>query len=182
MEELIDILDQHGNPTGESQPRSIVHTTGLWHRTVHIYFYRKSDEGIELLVHLRSKTKDLNPNKWDTRFGGHLQAGDTLEQALVKELKEEVGITPEPNNLTAGPTHKREKFPNNEFTSVYFYKFEGATESLSFKDGEVQEVKWMNVNKILESIVDDPEQWSSRLTGFMEIKNLLADNLTNKVN
>lgn len=175
MEELIDILDSEGKLTGESRPRSIVHTTGLWHRTVHIYFYRKLDKGIELLVHLRSKTKDLNPNKWDTRFGGHLQAGDTLEKALANELKEEVGITAEPDKLTAGPTHKREKFPNNEFTSVYFYEFDGDINTLSFKDGEVQEVKWINVNDVLESITDNPEQWSSRPTGFMEIKNLLEN-------
>lgn len=173
MEELLDILDEQGNPTGESQPRSIVHSQGLWHRTVHIYFYRKTDTGIELLVHLRSKTKDLNPNKWDTRFGGHLKAGDSLEQALENELKEEVGIEIEQKKLTKGPVHKREKFPNNEFTSVYFYEFDGDINSLTFDDGEVQEVKWLNIDDVLESITNNPDQWSSRPTGFAEIRNLL---------
>lgn len=173
MEELLDILDDSGNPTGESQPRSVVHTTGLWHRTVHIYFYRKADHGIELLVHHRSATKDLNPNKWDTRFGGHIKAGETLEQALSNELKEEVGIEADPNKLTAGPIHKREKFPNSEFTNVYFYEFDGDTNSLKFNDGEVQAVKWMNVEDVLNSITASSEEWSSRPTGFTEIKNLL---------
>lgn len=171
MEELLDILDQHGNSTGKSEKRSIVHSQGLWHRTVHIYFYRKGSSGIELLVHLRSKTKDLNPNKWDTRFGGHLKAGDTLEQGLENELKEEVGIKADPSKLTAGPVDKRGKFPNNEFTSVYFYQFDGNEDSLTFDDGEVQEVKWMNIDDILKSITENPEQWSSRSTGFMQIKN-----------
>lgn len=173
MEELLDILDDSGNPTGESKPRSVVHTTGLWHRTVHIYFYRRTDHGIELLAHHRSATKDLNPNKWDTRFGGHIKAGETLEQALSNELKEEVGIEADPNKLTAGPIHKREKFPNSEFTNVYFYEFDGDTNSLKFNDGEVQAVKWMNVEDVLNSITASSEEWSSRPTGFTEIKNLL---------
>lgn len=173
MEEILDILDEHGNATGETQPRSLVHSQGLWHRTVHIYFYRNVGSVVELLVHLRARTKDLNPNKWDTRFGGHIKAGDTIEQALEKELQEEVGIKPNPKKLTVGPIHKREKFPNNEFTSVYFYEFDGDINSLSFDDGEVQEVKWMNVEDVLKSIIDNQELWSSRPIGFTEIKNLL---------
>lgn len=173
MEELLDILDENGNLTGESQPRSIVHTTGLWHRTVHIYFYRKVNNGIELLVHHRSAYKDLNPNKWDTRFGGHLKSGDTIEQAIKNELKEEVGIEADPSKLTEGLSHKREKFPNSEFTNVYFYEFDGHTNSLTFNDGEVQAVKWMSVKDVLTSITDNPEKWSSKPEGFAEIKILL---------
>ncbi|HEX7510823.1 MAG TPA: hypothetical protein VF335_05955, partial [Chitinivibrionales bacterium] len=35
--ELIDIVDQAGNPLGYSRPRDEVHKTGLWHKTVHIW-------------------------------------------------------------------------------------------------------------------------------------------------
>lgn len=174
-DELIDILDGEGNPTGDTQHRSIVHTEGLWHRTVHIYFYRRPENRIELLVHLRSKTKDLKPNTWDTRFGGHLKSGDTIDKALASELKEEVGIVADPSKLTAGPVHKREKFPNNEFTSIYFYEFNGDINALTFNDGEVQAIKWMNINDILESINCEPDNWSSRPTGFAEIKKLLEE-------
>lgn len=38
MEELIDILDEYGNKTGETVTRKQVHEKGLWHRTK-IYTY-----------------------------------------------------------------------------------------------------------------------------------------------
>ena len=173
MEELLDILDENGNPTGESKPRSVVHATGLWHRTVHIYFYRKTDYGVELLVHHRSTTKDLNPNKWDTRFGGHLKAGETLEIALKNELKEEVGIQVNPGNLTEGPINRTDKLPNSEFTNVYFYRFDGDINFLKFNDGEVQAVKWMKAEDVLNSITNHPQDWTSRPSGFAKIKDLL---------
>lgn len=173
MEELLDILDKNGNLTGQSRPRSIVHTMGLWHRTVHIYFYRKVSTGVELLLHHRSKTKDLNPNKWDTRFGGHLKSGDSLEQTIETELREEIGIEVNPNKLTAGSIYTSDNFPNNEFINVYFYEFDGDINSLTFNDGEVQAAKWMDTEDVLNSIIANPEQWSSKPKGFLEVKHLL---------
>ena len=73
--EYLDLVDENNNLTGEKELRSVVHSTGLWHRTVHIYFFRKINNIFEFLVHLRSKDKDLRPNCWDTRFGGHIKAG-----------------------------------------------------------------------------------------------------------
>ncbi len=174
MEEYFDILDESGNLTGEKRLRSEAHTQGLWHRTVHIYFYRLNNEVIELLVHHRSKTKDLNPDKWDTRFGGHVKAGETLEEALKNELKEETGLDISTEQVTVGPIHKRDKLPNREFTNVYFYNFTGDTNDLIFNDGEVQGVKWMSLDDVLNSIEEKPDQWSSRPTGFKEIKELLT--------
>lgn len=174
MEEYFDILDEQGNITGEERLRSEAHTLGLWHRTVHIYFYRLNDGIVELLVHLRSKTKDLNPNKWDTRFGGHIKAGESIEEALKNELKEETGLSISSSQVSVGPIHKRDKFPNREFTNVYFYNFTGETSELVFNDGEVQEVKWISLDDALKSIEENSDQWSSRPTGFKEIKELLT--------
>ena len=88
-EEYLEIVDENNNLTGERKPRSLVHSNGLWHRVVHIYFFRIINKEIEILVQLRSKTKDLSPNMWDTRFGGHIKAGEKLEQAVVDEIRED---------------------------------------------------------------------------------------------
>ena len=88
MQEYFDIVDENNALTGEKKLRSDAHTTGLWHRTVHIYLFRIINGKFEFLVHLRSKTKDLNPNKWDPRFGGHLKTGENVQDTVKSELLE----------------------------------------------------------------------------------------------
>ncbi len=174
-EEYLDIVDENNRPTGEKRLRSEVHDTGLWHRTVHIYLFRKSGEGPDFLVHLRAKTKDLNPNQWDTRFGGHLKSGEKVENAVVSELKDEIGLQTEPSRLLQGETYKRDKFPNREFTLVYYYEFDGDTSELKFNDGEVQEVKWMSTQDIVNSMQQEPDKWAGSLKGFREIYDFLIN-------
>lgn len=47
----------------------------------------------KILLGKRSETRSFYPNIWDC-FGGHLKANETLENALHRELFEELGITP----------------------------------------------------------------------------------------
>lgn len=173
MEEYFDILDGQGNKTGEIKPRTEAHGNGLWHSTVHIYFYRIKNSAIEMLVHLRSKDKDLNPNRWDTRFGGHVKAGENIQQALANEMQDETGLQILPANLSEGHVGKHDKFPNREFVHAYFYNFNGEAEDLKFNDGEVQDAKWMSSDDIIKSMKDNPEQWTGSPTGFTEIVALI---------
>jgi len=46
-----------------------------------------------ILLGLRSASRDFYPNVWDM-FGGHVESGELPDQTLVRELKEELGITP----------------------------------------------------------------------------------------
>lgn len=176
-EEYFDILDEEGNPTGEKRSRYEAHSQGLWHRTVHIYLFRKINDKIEFLVHLRSKSKDLNPNTWDTRFGGHLKVGESIEDALVTEIKDEIGLELRPDNFIQGETRKRDKFPNREFTVVYYYNYTDGLNKLKFDDGEVQEVKWMISEDIIRFMKAEPLNWSGGSTGFTIILNFLKTKL-----
>lgn len=57
--ELFDICDTDGNPTGETTERSVAHTLGTVHRTVHTWVVRQSaDDGFEVLLQKRSLRKD----------------------------------------------------------------------------------------------------------------------------
>lgn len=155
--EYFDLVDENNKPLGVKKERSLVHADGDWHNTVHIYIFNDKDK---LLVHLRSPFKDLHPNCWDTRFGGHVLAGESLEETLVKELEEEIGIKANTEDFIKGMSYKYDGGKNKEFNNVYYYKWRG--EDLIFNDKEVVKVKWMTIEEILESLKKDFDEWTTR--------------------
>ncbi len=176
-EELLDIVDENNNPTGKSAPRSKVHVEGIWHRTVHIYLFRKNNNEIEFLVHLRSPFKDLYPNCWDIRFGGHVKSGLTPEEGVKAELEEEIGLDANKFKLIEGQWRKRDHMPNREFSKIYFLEYSEDISKLKFNDGEVREIKWMGVQEIKDSMIKNPEVWSGNIDGFTKISNYLLEKI-----
>ncbi len=88
MAEFLDIYDEQGNHLG-IENRNIVHQNGLWHKTIHCWIVK---DKTNLLFQKRSAKLLDNPNKLYTTASGHLQAGETLEQAFIREISEELGI------------------------------------------------------------------------------------------
>lgn len=172
MEEYLDIVDENGNLTGEKELRSVCHEKGLWHQTVHIYFYRKNNNIVELLPHLRSKNKSSHPNKWDTRFGGHVEESQTMDEAAIRELTEETGLTLEIESIIKGlkRSYCGDDGKNKEVTQIYYYNFNETLDKLSFDDGEVQKVKWMSFDDIEKSMKEAPNKWTGSTEGLSNIK------------
>ncbi|MBP9728107.1 MAG: NUDIX domain-containing protein [Candidatus Moranbacteria bacterium] len=172
-EEYLDVFDENNQPTGVALSRGQVHAEALWHRTVHIYLFRRGADGLEFLLHLRSKLKETSPGLWDTRFGGHIKAGQSVEEGVRDELQEEIGLDTSQIQLIEGEWQKRDNFPNREYTKFYFLEYNDSLENLKFNDGEVDEVKWMNVDTIRENIRNTPEMYSASLEGFEKISNYI---------
>lgn len=175
-EEFLGIVDENNELTGESVLRSKVHAEGLWHRTVHVYIFRKNNDGLEFLVQLRSKSQKSYPNRWCVSFGGHVVAGASLEEAVRAELQEEIGLDVDFKKLTGGYWRKRDNDPDREFTMKYCLEYNGRLEDLSFNDGEVQEVKWMSVAEINHSSQKNPDKWAGKGVGFADAVAYLSKN------
>jgi len=170
-EENFEIFDKDNKPLGIIKPRSVAHKDGSWHRTVHVYVI--NDQG-QYLVHLRSPYKDLHPNCWDTRLGGHVVAGMNYDQTAVEELEQKVGLLVKPDNLIPSEIHKSDNGTNKEYSKIYFYRFNGILTDLKFNDDEVVEVKWMSPENIIESMQQNPKIWTNTIKGFQAINILKA--------
>ncbi len=88
MEELFDTFDDEGEFVG-LLPRSEVHRSGAWHRSVHVLVFRSNGE---VIVQRRADRKDLYPGLLDYSVGEHLQPGEDYEEAAIRGLHEELGI------------------------------------------------------------------------------------------
>lgn len=88
-EEWVPLVDEKGKVIGQA-PRSQVHNgSKLLHPVVHLHVINHNKA---ILLQKRPVAKQIQPGKWDTAVGGHISAGETLEQALKKEAYEEIGL------------------------------------------------------------------------------------------
>ena len=89
-EELFPIVDEQGNII-DAATRGECHSgSKRLHPVVHLHVFNSKGE---LYLQKRPEWKDIQPGKWDTAVGGHIDLGVNVEQALKREVREELGIT-----------------------------------------------------------------------------------------
>src|SRR5919204_6713689 len=86
-DELFDVYDGAGRPTGRVKRRGDVHRDGDWHRSFHCWVLCESEANPALLLQRRGPHKDTWPNRLDSSVGGHFRAGETLDEVL-REVEE----------------------------------------------------------------------------------------------
>ena len=88
-EEWFPLVDEAGNIVGRATRRECHDGSKRLHPVVHLHIYNKDGD---LFLQKRSLTKDIQPGKWDTAVGGHVDYGESIEEALRREAREELGI------------------------------------------------------------------------------------------
>ena len=90
QQELFPVVNEQGETIGKITRREAHDGTKILHPVVHLHVFNSKGE---LYLQHRPEWKDIQPGKWDTATGGHVDYGETTEQALVREVREELGIT-----------------------------------------------------------------------------------------
>ncbi|MEM0360133.1 MAG: NUDIX domain-containing protein [Candidatus Diapherotrites archaeon] len=88
QEEEIEYFSGYGAFKGKA-PRSFIHTEGFWHKGVHVWVFNSSGK---LFLKKRAENKEFYPLHWED-VGEHLKPNESFEQAAIRGLKEELGIT-----------------------------------------------------------------------------------------
>lgn len=151
--EYLDIVDENNNLTGERIERSIVHEKGIWHREVAVWIMNEKGE---VLLQKRVATKKQNPNKWGI-CAGHVDAGETVESAIIRELGEELGVKLSIDDLELMYIAKEQRDftdvnKNYVFYYVYFLRTKLKVEDYKIELKELSEVKYISFDEFKEIV------------------------------
>lgn len=177
--ELLDILDENGNRTGQTRERSLVHADGTWHATSHVWIIKKrGDGGVDVLLQKRSSRKDSFPGCYDISSAGHLPAGSDFLSSAVRELEEELGLKVNPEDLEFLDyiTLKKDlefygrPFLDRQISAVYLYRGEVDINKLQLQKSEVESVVFMDYDVVLQEILSKNPKYCIFSQEFMMLK------------
>ncbi|MCR5003560.1 MAG: NUDIX domain-containing protein [Bacteroidales bacterium] len=87
--EKLPVIDPTGMVIGQAARRYCHGGAKPLHPVVHLHILNRNGD---LYLQKRSMHKDLLPGRWDTAVGGHVDYGESIEEALVREASEELGF------------------------------------------------------------------------------------------
>jgi len=152
MLELWDILDENGNKTGRTVERQAVVNgkkplrQGEYHLCVYVWIM--NDNG-ELLIAQRTPNKEAS-NMWEC-VGGNAIAGDDSLTTALKEVREELGITLQPQK---GRILKRFKRDNGSLADVWLFRQNVDIADVVLCPGETQNAMWASCAKINRMVAE----------------------------
>lgn len=159
--ELLDVLDEDGEPSGLVRERTMVHERGDYHRTSHVWIVRKTPEGgHELLLQKRCQEKDSFAGCLDISSAGHIPAGCGYLESAVRELCEELGIAASEEELQFVGFHDGwyeepgiggKPFRNHEKSAVFLYEKPVEIGELRLQPEEVESVCFMGLHEVLKA-------------------------------
>lgn len=159
--ELLDIVDENGIPTGEVVEREKAHREGVRHRTSHVWIARKRDGRVEILLQKRSQDKDSHPGCYDISSAGHIPAGVDFIPSALRELKEELGIEVNPEELIYCGVRKGmyedvfygRRFVDNQISNVYLlWKNDLEIEEYTIQESEIESICFMEFEACYEAV------------------------------
>lgn len=152
MDELVDILDENGKPTGASCLKSEAHQKGLFHPTIHVWLYTANGK---ILIQQRGKDKATHPLLWDVSVAGHVSSGEEIKIAAIREVQEEIGLDIIESDLKPIGTFKEihtisKDFIDAEFHHVFLCELTSPFQSLTKQESEVETLDLISLQQFAE--------------------------------
>ena len=154
MDEIIEIWDASGKPTGTTALKSEAHKNGWFHPTIHLWLYTHAGQ---VLLQKRAENKDTFPGLWDVSVAGHILDGETPLAGALRETKEEIGLFLQADQLEfLGRFTSDQKHPggihDREFQYVYLAELPVPLEELNGNPGEVAALELRSLLRLAEEL------------------------------
>ena len=162
--EYTDLYDENKNLTGEKLFREkgtkLIVPKGRY--SIVVLAFIENSKG-EFLFQMTSKRKK---NVWATT-GGHVKSGQTSKEAIIEEIKEELGIDINENEIKLFKTYKYD----DAFKDVFYIKKDIDINSLTYQEDEVEYVKYLTKDEILNLINNNGNIRKTNIDAFLDIIN-----------
>lgn len=149
-EEMLDIVDEDNRVLGQASRRE-VHANGSKHRAVHLFLANGRNQ---ILLQKRSDSKPDWPGCWDSSVSGHVTAGQSFDEAVMREAEEEIGYRctdPAPVLLI-----EASEMTDQEWVQLYTEKVPRPPR-LNPDPQEVSETRWWDRDDLVDALVREPE-------------------------
>ena len=120
----------------------------------HVWLWRMTLEGAEVLLQKRAKSKKTWPGYYDVSAAGHIDADESAVECAIREVEEEIGLTVAPERLFYIFSLRTLMVPN-EIDHIFMYEVDLDFEPV-FNDGEVESTQWINLSR-LKQCIHEPE-------------------------
>jgi isopentenyl-diphosphate delta-isomerase type 1 len=97
MTEMFDVVDENDKVIDRKSREECHSDPSLIHRSAAVMIFNKEEK---MFLQKRSQTKDLYPGCWQVSAAGHLDPGESYDDAANRELKEELGVDTELKQVT----------------------------------------------------------------------------------
>lgn len=146
-----------------------------------VFVFRRSTDGaLELLWQKRSAGVSRYPGFYDISAGGHVNLGESLVEAAIRETREEIGAEIGPQDLCFVTERG---FNKNRFAWIYAVDWTNHANEFHFDDKEVEEVKWVPfemtydfVEKYAKPSLKKDKLTFEALKNWFEMNGYLGDN------
>ncbi|MDE6154346.1 MAG: NUDIX domain-containing protein [Muribaculaceae bacterium] len=141
--EIFPIVDCNGNVVGKATRRECHSGSMLLHPVVHMHIV--DPEG-RIYLQKRSADKDIQPGRWDTAVGGHVDFNECVKDALRREAREELGI--EIDNYFHLVTYEFMSEREHELINAYCMVVNPDAFSPTIDKNEISEAKFWSLDEI----------------------------------
>lgn len=170
--ELIQIVDENGDFTGQVMDKDEAHNKNLLHNEVALLIINDKKQ---VLLQKRSANKRFNPNKW-ALCAGHVDAYESLDDAIIRETNEEIGLDiPKDDLHSFGEKEVTIESSNSHIIYFYYTKCNKQESEFTIRKEELSEVKWFDIDEVIDMIKKNDTSTvfdSKRLKLFEELKTL----------